>query len=265
MLFQEDLVTHVKGSISEKSFYTYFKNEPKKLPRVDVLDLLSRYTGATSWSVFCNEQKIATQEKKKTTSLYKYIGIGLTLFITILVLMSAYFKSENTFHFCFIDTDRGAYINTIPLDITILNNDQSPTYIKSDSLGCFSWKTKADYIQFVVQSPYHKTDTIKRYIDTSISEDIPLHTDDYSLMLHFYANNNLNDWKKRKQQLQQLIAENAILIKVLPYDVGIEMYTKEELINKLTTPTQSLQGFEIIESKRQGGKIVKLKFRTNYE
>ncbi|GGG28698.1 hypothetical protein GCM10011344_31820 [Dokdonia pacifica] len=265
MLFQEDLIKQVNGSISEKSFYTYFKNEPKKLPRIDVLNLLSRYTGASSWSAFSKEQKITTQEKKKTNSLYKYIGIGLLLIVTILVLMSSYFKTENTFRFCFIDTDRGAYINTIPLDITILNNNQSPTYIKSDSLGCFSWKAKADYIQFIVQSPYHKTDTIKRHINTSITEDIPLRTDDYNLMLHFYANNKVNDWKKRKQQLHQLIAKNAILIQVLPYDVGVEMYTKEEFIDKLTTPTKSLQRFEIIESIKEGNQIVKLKFRTSHE
>ncbi|MHA6696873.1 hypothetical protein [Chryseobacterium sp. A301] len=51
--FQEDLRQKVKGNISEKSFYTYFKNSPvTKLPRIDILNLLSDYAGYSSWYEF---------------------------------------------------------------------------------------------------------------------------------------------------------------------------------------------------------------------
>lgn len=51
--FQEDLRKKAKGNISEKSFYTYFKNSPvTKLPRIDMLNLLSIYTGYDSWYGF---------------------------------------------------------------------------------------------------------------------------------------------------------------------------------------------------------------------
>lgn len=265
VLFQEDLLEQVKGSISEKSFYTYFKNDPKKLPRIDILNLLSQYVGYASWSSFSKEHKVTQPEKKKAIPSYAYVFLSFLIVFLIITMASGYFQKENTFHFCFIDTDRGAYIQNIPLDIIILKDNQSSVYTKSDSVGCFSWTTKDEYIQFVVQSPYHKTDTIKRYINESSSENIPLLTDDYNLMLHFYANNNISDWKKRRNQLHQLIAENAILIQILPYEIGLEIYTKEDFIDKLTTPTKSLKDFEIIESQKQDGKIVKLKFRTNYE
>lgn len=183
----------------------------------------------------------------------------------LLVITSLYTKKENTFRFCFVDTDRGAYIQNIPLDIVILNINQSSTYAKTDSLGCFSWKTREDYIEFIVQSPYHKTDTIKRFTNTSSPEDIRLLTDDYNLMLHFYATNQVDNWKKRKEQLYHLIAEDAVLIRILPYEIGLEIYTKEDFIDKLTTPTKSLKDFKIIESEKQDNKIVKLKFRTNNE
>lgn len=173
--------------------------------------------------------------------------------------------SKNTFSFCFIDADRGSAIRHTPLDIIILNNEESPKYYKSDSLGCFSWDTRDSFIHFVVQSPYHKTDTIKRYHNASASEEVHLATDDYNLMLYYYANNNIKDWNKRKQQLQKLISNSAILIEILPYDLGVEIYSKEEFIEKLTTPTKSLKHFEIIESQKQGDQIVKLKFRTRYE
>nr|WP_315034980.1 hypothetical protein [uncultured Chryseobacterium sp.] len=51
--FQEDLRKKAKGNISEKSFYTYFKNSPvTKLPRIDMLNLLSNYAGYDSWYEF---------------------------------------------------------------------------------------------------------------------------------------------------------------------------------------------------------------------
>ncbi|MEJ8597967.1 hypothetical protein JSO62_04585 [Riemerella anatipestifer] len=51
--FQEDLRKKVKGNISERSFYTYFKNSPtQKLPRIDMLNLLSSYAGYANWYDF---------------------------------------------------------------------------------------------------------------------------------------------------------------------------------------------------------------------
>ena len=51
--FQEDLRKKAKGNISEKSFYTYFKSSPvAKLPRIDMLNLLSIYAGYDSWYDF---------------------------------------------------------------------------------------------------------------------------------------------------------------------------------------------------------------------
>lgn len=51
--FQEDLRRKAKGNISEKSFYTYFKSNPTtKLPRIDMLNLLSMYVDYQSWYDF---------------------------------------------------------------------------------------------------------------------------------------------------------------------------------------------------------------------
>ena len=48
--FQEDLRKKVKGSISEKTFYTYFKSTNiDKLPRIDMLNMFSAYIGYQSW------------------------------------------------------------------------------------------------------------------------------------------------------------------------------------------------------------------------
>ena len=58
--FQEDLRKKAKGNISEKSFYTYFKNSPvTKLPRIDMLNLLSIYAGYDSWYDFKKQHLFA--------------------------------------------------------------------------------------------------------------------------------------------------------------------------------------------------------------
>ncbi|MCJ8152486.1 hypothetical protein MKJ01_01760 [Chryseobacterium sp. SSA4.19] len=83
--FQEDLRKKAKGNISEKSFYTYFKSSPvTKLPRIDMLNLLSIYAGYDSWYEFkkqhlfagellqndeeLSEEDIEEQEKAVSTS-----------------------------------------------------------------------------------------------------------------------------------------------------------------------------------------------------
>lgn len=128
-------------------------------------------------------------------------------------------------------------------------------------MGCFTWKTKDDYIRFVVQSPYHKTDTIYRIASSNSSENLQIKTDDYALMLYYYANGKIDDWQNRRKELARIISDNATIFQVLPYRLGIEMYTKKEFIDKLTTPTQSLKNIEIIESRKSNEQIVKLKFR----
>ncbi|MBB6371736.1 hypothetical protein [Chryseobacterium shigense] len=58
--FQEDLRKKAKGNISEKSFYTYFKTSPvTKLPRIDMLNLLSVYAGYESWYDFKKQHLFA--------------------------------------------------------------------------------------------------------------------------------------------------------------------------------------------------------------
>ena len=60
--FQEDLRRKAKGNISEKSFYTYFKSNPTtKLPRIDMLNLLSIYVDYQSWYDFKRKNLFANE------------------------------------------------------------------------------------------------------------------------------------------------------------------------------------------------------------
>lgn len=62
--FQEDLRQKAKGNISEKTFYTYFKNNAQeKIPRIDMLNILSVYIGYNSWSEFRKKNPIAEKRQ----------------------------------------------------------------------------------------------------------------------------------------------------------------------------------------------------------
>jgi len=62
--FQEDLRQKAKGNISEKTFYTYFKNNAQeKVPRIDMLNILSVYIGYNSWSEFRKKNPISDERK----------------------------------------------------------------------------------------------------------------------------------------------------------------------------------------------------------
>jgi len=255
--FQEDLFSKVKGTISEKWFYTYIKNEPEKLPRIDILNLLSTYVGFDNWTDFKNAHSKSVIDSKKTTGQKKYAW-GLLLIPIIAGLVYA-INTKNEFEFCFIDEDKNESISTV-LDIKILQEFESPIYLKTDSLGCFTYVTKEKILKFVVQSPYYKTDTIIRTIDASSNSTINLQTDDYALMLYYYSNGNVKDWKKRKQQLQRLIADDAQIYQVFQQNIGVEVYSKNDFISKLTIPTSSLKNIKILDKTTKNGKIVKLKF-----
>src|SRR5690606_21652433 len=73
--FQEDLRKVAKGNISEKSFYTYFKNKPiTKVPRIDMLNLLSIYAGYASWYDFKKNHLFADEILKETEEETEFIA-----------------------------------------------------------------------------------------------------------------------------------------------------------------------------------------------
>lgn len=254
--FQEDLLHKVKGTVSEKWFYTYIKKDGDKLPRIDMLNLLSKYCDYENWENFKQTYDEVTSKKTEKSSFIRLIFLA-----SILIVVFIFYKLNvtNKFQFCFVDDTKNEVVKS-NLDIKILSNNESPIYLKTDSLGCFSYTTHKKMLQFVVQSPYYKTDTITRFIDSYKNSVIKLVTDDYALVLQYYSNGNKKDWKKRKLQLKNLIDDNAQIYQVFSNNNAIELYDKNEFINKLMIPTSSLKNIRIVDKSYRNEKIVKLKF-----
>lgn len=340
--FQEDLRKIAKGNISEKTFYTYFKNSPvTKLPRIDMLNILSIYAGYVSWydfkkkHLFSDEilkeyreddenlseelqkeldqipdleekpsispkreinlpndalkseektdlQKSATEnqslkqntssfetydtsEQKSTLSLVKkYIWLGISGILAILVGLLG-FKDElfsKKFYYSFIDADRNSKINA-ELQVQILKDNESPILYTAKPNEAFVYTTKSKSLTMVVSSPYYRTDTITRNLETAPeAENIELKPNDYAIML-FYYSKSLKDLKRKRETLNYLISDDALIYQVYDNETyGVETMDKQRYINLVTLPSTSLEKLEVIDTKNdKNNKIIMIKFK----
>jgi hypothetical protein len=92
---------------------------------------------------------------------------------------------------------------------------------------------------------------------------LPLQSDDYALMIHYFSNSKVADWKRRKAQLEAVFAEEAMIYQIDPGgQLGMDILNKSEFINKLTIPINSLRNVEVLQTKYEAGQVVELRFRV---
>ena len=263
--FQEDLQEQVKGRISEKWFYTHMRErENKRLPRIDMLNLLSEYAGYKSWQEFTFQHKAASiAEPSLVLGRKKWLLpiLGVVLAICGMSIW-AFSGPEKSYRFCFKDATTGESIIDPLLEVALLEDGQSPRKLMCAKKGCLKVKAEAKELRFVVSAPYYHSDTILREMDGSKgSEEIDLRSDDYAMMIHYFSANKEEDWKKRREILGEIFAEHARIFQVSPNNaLGMELFNKEEFINKLTTPIRSLGQIEVLETQYKKGKIVSMRF-----
>lgn len=255
--FQEDLLVKVKGRVSEKWFYNYFRNDIQKLPRIDMLDLLSEYVEEESWSSFKKKHS-----KNKRSFNNKWIVLVVLIPLSIIIFLK-YVNFSTEVEFCFVDEN--AQTITDQLKITVKKNKETEKVLHTNSDGCVYFKLSDKEITMNIESPYHKKKKVyRKFNDSKYKETISLETDIYSLMLRHYSNSKTSDWKLRKQKLDKLIADDAIIYqRWFGKQKGVELYSKEDFILQLTVPTSMLRNLEILETVFDNGEIKKLGFKIN--
>lgn len=266
--FQEELRTRVNAHISEKWFYTHLKATHTSLPRIDMLNLLSKYAGYANWDdfIFKNQEKLPVSVAAKNPN--KYFIIIPIVALVIVAIFSLVFKLFNTreYRFCFYDADTRELITNNNIEIRLLPEDESPVNYRCGSDGCFKLKTDKSKISMVVSAQYYQTDTIVRILKKlNLEEAVNLHANDYALMIHYFSMMKVDDWEKRKKRLNAMIDDGAMIYQVFnDYEAtGMALYNKEEFIDKLTMPSGSLKNIEILDSRLRNDKIKVLRFRIN--
>ncbi|WP_392438039.1 hypothetical protein ACF3N7_00680 [Cruoricaptor ignavus] len=333
--FQEELRRIAKGSISEKSFYTYFKTSPvSKLPRIDLLNILSIYAGYASWYDFKkqhlfadeilneNDEDITSEEldkeiaaaeseeevlspddesdsasnietkREKSDIQFNYTEnqafvkhnenqseikikhkksfkdhlwwistILAAVLLGILIFQDEIFRKKYTYRF--IDADRNSLIADI-VEVKILRpNDESPILVKLQPKQEFTYNTKAKELKMVVSSTFYKEKEIYRNLENAPrDETIELQPNDYAQMLYYYSR-SIKDLKKKRQELERLIANNALIYQVFDSEqYGVETMDKQRYISLVTLPTTSLENLDVISTQTDAkGKINMIKFR----
>ena len=181
-----------------------------------------------------------------------------------LILFSAfvwnYWGRAQRYTFCFTDADTEESLRS-RVEVTILYEGESPVTQKCDKGNCFDFKTKKKKVTLIAQAAYYQPDTIVRVLDKkNRRETIRLKTDDYALMIHYFSTSKMEDWKKRRSQLNEMFADNARIFQVDKAANGMEMYNKSEFVNKMTMPLKSLKNIEIIETIYENEKIAYMRF-----
>jgi hypothetical protein len=274
--FQELMQEQAGGRISEKWFYTHLKKDQEKLPRVDVLDLLSRYAGHADWAAFKDAQtpqpaeeapaiapgnKLVPRHWGRVAALF---GIGaLAVFTLFISLSSLRATVEKTYEACFTDAMTKQPLTGMDIQLELQGAGESPTVEMARPDGCHTFRTPADQVVFTVKAPYYHPDTITRSLKTGhLKETIPLRRDDYAWMIHLFSSGKVADWKKRREQLGQMIADDAVILQVDPATgAGVELYNKTDFISKLTLPVSSLKNLRVLETIYEpSGQIQKMRF-----
>jgi len=254
--FQEDLIEKVQSRISEKWFYTHLKSESNDLPRVDILNLLSSYCGYKDWYDFKIKHRKTVKRKSK-------LKLYLPLFLLIIPLFWFAFSNRYyDYHIQIVDAVTLQPINEEKLEVIWLKKDESPKHFHHLEDAALLLESEKQEITLVIKAPYYQLDTVKRKLPyKNYSEIISLQPDDFSLMVHFFSSSDVDKWKEYRNRLDDLIAFNATIFQVDDEGKGMEMYNKQEFIDKLSFPLSKLKNIEVLETRVSKGKIVFLRFK----
>jgi hypothetical protein len=248
---------NTKQNVSEKWIYTHLKPKTNsKLPRKDMLDILSQFSGFSGWDEFQFKNRGVVLEEKavilkeKNFTIFIIIGITFALIITRFVFYSnkkstQRFQLKNEFTQETIQTkDVKAY--------KIENNEKIQIPIKNAEVEI---EESSENTKIIVESPYYKKRELKINSNSSTVE-ILLKPDDFAMMLKAFMKSDIKDWETRKIQLDKILSDDLEVIVMLKDNLGAEYFDKKEFSQKLIVPTESVKKMQILEIKNgENGKI----------
>ncbi|AWH83772.1 hypothetical protein HYN59_00980 [Flavobacterium album] len=251
--------------VSEKWVYTHLKPIANdKLPRKDMLNILCRWTGFTDWDEFAFNNKNIPEAPKEVLPKNKnnnknivYAGMGIAAVLLAAIIGLTSVKGD-TF-ICFKDKYTKKEIEGDKVIVNILKKSGKEKLPRKGN--CFLLKDMDTETVLIVESAYYKPDTLHIAAGSSRGNyEFDLQPDDYAMMMRAYLNNNAEDWKKRKSQLNDIISDDAVIEEIMFDDIGVEFLDKAEFISKMTTPSKISKAMEIVEIEYKENKIVSLKY-----
>lgn len=239
------IAVQVKQTVSEKWIYTHLKVETNdKLPRKDMMDILSQLVGYSGWDeyVFKWKQEVVpnvVQPKRNYNVVFSLGFIGLFL---IGFFSYRYLNREEVQTIEVKNAFTEEQINSEEVKaVMIENNVETPIEIVDSKIQI----TTNDSAKIVLKSPYYKDKTI--VVGKENSNTISLQPDDYAMMLKGFMKSDIKDWETRKEQLQKILADDLEVLVMLKNDLGIEYFNKQEFSEKLIVPSVALKRMKVID------------------
>jgi len=246
-----------KETVSEKWIYTHLKPETNsKLPRKNMLHVLCRFVGVSSWDEFIYDP-LATNAvivSKDVTNRSKrgyFWGIGSGF----LLLALGYFlwPEKKVTKMPPVKLQNQYTQETVDSTEVQVFDATNTTAVKPMTPQQFEAKVREKPLKVLVKSPFYK-DTIVQ-IPPSSSVQTPtvvaLQPDDYAMMVKAFLKADITDWQKRKTQLQHILSEDLEVVVMLKGGLGAEFYNKAQFVQKLTIPTPVLKRWEIVDIKNE--------------
>lgn len=249
---------HVKQRVSEKWIYTHLKPDSNdKLPRKDMLDILSQFVGYSGWDEYVYKNKIvevpqlATKKTQKSFLVW-IVGLLLLTGISAFVFYNFIYGNDNIHSLEVKDSYTNDKISTEDIKAVIVNDSaEIPVEIINSELQI---KT-VDSAKVVIKSPFYAEKTIMVKNDRP-NPTIVLEPDDYAMMLKAFMKSDIKDWETRKQQLDKIFADDIEVIVMLKNNLGAEYFNKEEFSEKLIVPSASLKKMKVLEIKNNDDKQI---------
>jgi hypothetical protein len=226
---------------------------------------LSRFAGYRNWDDFRHSNRNSTSRRKLLSKPSWYFILLPALTIVILVAFYFAYKgySMREYTFCFFDSDSGKRIENRLIEVNILQNGEFLESLISNADGCVSITTDMSSITMKVKAPYYHTITLTRnLVKSDRNEKVILSPNNFALIIHHFSKSSLEDRQKKREQLEEIISNDAIIYNVSQFDpAGMEICTKGEFLDMLTRPSKDPFYIEVLETKSRLGKISILRFR----
>lgn len=241
-----------KQTVSEKWIYTHLKPETnEKLPRKDMLDILSVFVGKSSWDEFKFLYDSTSITNKSEGNSKKKFGI-LVLLSSVLLLGFFIWKWLSK------EEQKLEFRNSYTKD-SIAKEDVK-AYIVDDTMEQAIDLKNEDLnlekgTKIVIKSPFYKSKEVLITTNEPLAR-VELNPNDYAMMLKAFMKSDIKDWQTRKEQLNKILSDNLEVMIMLQNDLGAEYFNKKEFAQKVILPSPSLKRLKIVELQQdQNNKI----------
>lgn len=242
----DEIQIQTKSTVSEKWIYTHLKPETNvKLPRKDMLDILSSYANEKSWDAFkfnaINTLETLPQSNKQKSKWKLSYLLYSVLFLLFIGILYFKIKKPNPTSIVLKNSFTNDSVSKQEVKAYIIEDSiEKPVDLEKEEI------TNEKPIKVLIKSPFYQSKKIVIEPNLAVNT-IELKPNDYAMVLKAFLKSDIKDWQIRKQQLKKILSDNLEVIVMLPNNLGAEYLNKEEFAQKLIIPSPSLKKMSIIE------------------